>query len=164
RGVKGSAIEGHDEEGQRGRLSAREAVRTREWQRRRQNDVKDARAARGGGVADRRKKKRRIAKERQGERTGRGKRPNGRTGTGIGQRGAFGAFLQSAPCRGALSEKKRDSDTERETDGRTNERMDGWTRQEGRGGGGIREGRKAKGARAREESSATRHATLDRRT
>ncbi|KYN13324.1 hypothetical protein ALC57_14337, partial [Trachymyrmex cornetzi] len=81
---------------------------------------------------------------------------------GIGQRGAFGAFLQSAPCRGAPSE--REKERERETDGRTNERTDGWTRQEGGGGGGIREGRKAKGARAREESSATRHATLDRRT
>ncbi|KYN36585.1 hypothetical protein ALC56_09072 [Trachymyrmex septentrionalis] len=82
-----------------------------------------------------------------------GGRTIGRTGTGIGQRGAFGAFLQSAPCRGA---PKRES--------RTDERTDGWTRQEGGGGGGIREGRKAKGARAREESSATRHATLDRRT
>jgi len=44
----------------------RETDRSREW-RWRQNDVKDARVARGGGVVDRRKKKPRTAKERKRE-------------------------------------------------------------------------------------------------
>ncbi|KYN08738.1 hypothetical protein ALC62_00194 [Cyphomyrmex costatus] len=153
RGVKGSAIEGHDEEkandgeGKRERESAAGG---------RKNVVRMRRDGRPGMYLRQRHNVPLLRTAPHAYACVLDRTYSGGTGTGIGQRGAFGAFLHSlrrAPER---------------MDGRTNERTDGHGGREGgreRGGGsGIREGRKAKGARAREESSATRHATLDRRT
>lgn len=150
----------------------REAVRTREWQRqrrrrRRQNDVKDARVARGGGVADRRKKKRRTVKERRGERQG---EANGRSKqVEAVERGRASVsavhLVHSCSLRRAaglrVSGRRREIATD--ADGRTNERTDG----RGRRGRGWRHprGQEGEGSECeRRENSATRHATLDRRT
>ncbi|TGZ54984.1 hypothetical protein DBV15_06775 [Temnothorax longispinosus] len=215
RGVKGSAFEGHGEEGQRGRLTsrreerkrkrggrARERVadgrpgmyppttttqrassayrstrvacvfgrrgapphrravvekraRTREWQRRRrrrrrrQNDVKDAREWPAEA-----EDKERDREEEQGEANGRSKQVE------AVERGRVSVsavhLVHSCSLRRAAgpraSGRRREIATD--ADGRTDRR----TRREGVAG--IREGRKTKGARAREERTPQRGTPL----
>lgn len=158
--------------------SGRETDRSREWQRR-QNDVKDARVARGGGVAGRRKKKFRTAKEKRKERpwerethtekcgarrkTGRGERRTAEVNkwkrwNGDGHRPVRCIWcipaVYAAPRVPGERQKERDSNKRERTDGWTVGRSVGRTRPEDENKEGVaaseRAGRRREPEYARE--------------